>query len=77
MSNHFYGGVPIERVDFEKEFNKELEILTNNINELKARKYTGKKINYHFWTLKLNRANKALETGKVVLSEVGEQNERT
>ena len=67
MSNIFYGGVPIEQVDFEKEFDKELETLTNHINELKARKYAGKKINYHYWTLKLNRANKALEVGQVVL----------
>lgn len=68
MSSHFYGGVPIEQVDFKQDFNKELEQLTNTINELKARKYTGKKINYHFWTVKLNRANKALEVGKVELS---------
>lgn len=68
MSSHLYGGVPIEEVDFEKEFDKELEELTNRLNELKSRKATGKKINYHFWTLKLNRANKALETGQVTLS---------
>ena len=67
MSGHLYGGTPIESVDFEKEFDKELEELTNRINELKARKYTGKKINYHYWNLKLNRANKALEVGKVTL----------
>ena len=67
MSCNLYGGVPIEQVDFEKEFDKELEILTNHINELKTRKYTGKKINYHYWTLKLNRANKALEVGQVTL----------
>ena len=67
MSGHLYGGVPIEQVDFEKEFDKELETITNHINELKARKYTGKKINYRYWTLKLNRAKKALEVGQVVL----------
>ena len=66
MSGHLYGGIPIEEV--EKEFDKELEELTNRLNELKSRKATGKKINYHFWTLKLNRANKALETGQVTLS---------
>ena len=68
MSGHLYGGTPIENVDFEKEFDKELEELTNRINELKERKSTGKKINYHFWTLKLNRANKALEVGEITLS---------
>ena len=67
MRNIFYDGVPIEQVNFEKEFDKELETLTNHINGLKARKYTGKKINYHYWTLKLNRANKALKVGQVVL----------
>ena len=66
--SHLYGETPIEQVDFEKEFDKELEILTNHINDLKAKKYTGKKINYHIWTLKLNRANKALEVGQVTLS---------
>ena len=68
MSNFFYGGVPVEQVDFEKEFDKELEQLTDNINQLKARKGTGKKINYLYWTLKLNKANRALEVGTVTLS---------
>lgn len=68
MSGIFYGGTPIEQVDFEKEFDKELEILTNRINELKVRKYIGKKLDYHLWTLKLNKANKALEIGQVTLS---------
>lgn len=68
MSGIFYGGTPIEQVDFEKEFDKELEILTNRINELKVRKHTGKKLDYHLWTLKLNKANKALEIGQVTLS---------
>lgn len=68
MSGIFYGGTPIEQVDFEKEFDKELEILTNRINELKVRKYIGKKLDYHLWTLKLNKANKALEIGQVTLN---------
>ena len=49
MSNTFYGGIPVEQVDFEKEFDKELEQLTNNSYQLKARKYIGK-IDYHYWT---------------------------
>ena len=68
MGSIFYGGIPIEQVDFEKEFDKELQQLTDNINQLKVRKYTGKKIGYHFWTLKLNKANRALEVGTVALS---------
>lgn len=67
MSNTFYDGISVEQVDFEKEFEKELEQLTNHINQLKAKKDTGKKINYHYWTLKLNRANRALEVETVTL----------
>ena len=67
MSGVFYNGIPIEKVDFEKEFDKELEELANRINELKARKCNGKQINYQYWTLKLNSANKALEVGQVTL----------
>ena len=63
MSNTFYDGISVEQVDFEKE----LEQLTNHINQLKAKKDTGKKINYHYWTLKLNRANRALEVETVTL----------
>lgn len=68
MSGIFYGGIPIEEVDFEKEFDKELDSLSDKINELKARKYTNKKINYQYWTIKLSRANKAMEVGNVTLS---------
>ena len=67
MSGVFYNGIPIEKVDFEKEFDKELEELTNRINELKARKYNGKQVNYRYWTLKLNSSNKALEVGQATL----------
>lgn len=69
MSNTFYGGTPIEQVDFEKEFEKELERLTKNLYQLKGRKYIGKDIDYHYWTLKLNKANRALEVGTVTLSQ--------
>lgn len=67
MSNTFYDGIPVEQVDFEKEFEKELAQLTDHINQLKAKKDTGKKINYQYWTLKLNRANRALEVGTITL----------
>ena len=67
MSNMFYNGTPVEQVDFEKEFNKELETLINNINKLTAKKKSGKRINYNYWTIKLNQANKALEVGQIVL----------
>lgn len=68
MSSIFYNGTPIEEVDFEKEFNKELQELTDKINELKTKKYTNKKINYEYWALKLLRANRELEVGKVTIS---------
>ena len=64
MNTTFYDGTPIDRVDFEKEFHKELEKLELTLEELKKKEEY--KINY-YWTLKLNRANKALEVGKVVL----------
>lgn len=67
-SSHFYGGVPIENVDFEKEYNTELEVLKRQISDLEQRKIEkGDKFNYRFWTLKLNRANKALGQGVVSL----------
>lgn len=70
MNGELYGSVPVEQVDFEKEFDKEIAILEEHLNELKARRYSKdiKNKNYHYWTLKLNRANKALEVGQVVLS---------
>ena len=66
MSEIFYGGTPIEQVDFEKEFDKELEMLEGKINKLKEKRRTNEKFNY-LWTLKLNKANKALEIGRVTL----------
>lgn len=69
MGCTLYGGVPIEQVDFEKEFDKELAILEENIAHLKARRNSNNKRlkNYEYWTIKLNRANRALEVGQVVL----------
>ena len=68
MSNTFYGGVPVENVDFEKECREELKKLKEKIKELEKRLNSDKKMNHHFWTIKLNRANKALEVGEVTLS---------
>ena len=68
MDGIFYNDTPIEQIDFEKEFDKELEILTNKINELMIKKYTNKKLDYHLWTLKLNKANKALEIDQITLN---------
>lgn len=70
MSGIFYGGTPIEQVDFEKEFDKEIAILEEHIKELKARKKMKdiRNKNYQYWAIKLNRANKALEVGQVTLS---------
>lgn len=70
MSGLFYDGVPIEQVDFEKEFDKEISILEERLNELKARKKMKdiRNKNYHYWAIKLARANKALEVGQVTLS---------
>ena len=38
MSSHLYEGIPIKEVDFEKEFDKELEELTNRLNMSKIDK---------------------------------------
>lgn len=70
-NNHFYNGIPIDKVDFEAEFNQEFAELLNKLSDLKLREETGKRINYHYWTIKLHRANKALEVGKVSLDEMG------
>lgn len=67
MSRIFYGGTPIEQVDLKKEFDKELEMLEGKINKLKEKRRTNEKFNYYLWTLKLNKANKSLETGRVTL----------
>ena len=48
MSSMYYGGNPIEQIDFQKEFEKELENLANTVGQLKVKKYTNQKINYHY-----------------------------
>lgn len=65
MSSVFYGGTPIEQVNFEEEFDKEIRALADKVGELKAKKYTGEIKDYRYWTIKLARANKALEVGTV------------
>lgn len=66
--NIFYGGVPIEQVDFDKEYEKELTQLKLQIEQIEKKKETkGSKFNSKYWAMKLNRANKALENAKVVL----------
>ena len=68
MGNTLYNGVPVEEVGFEEEFDKELALLQSNIEEMLRRKAEkGDKFNYHFWAIKLSRANKAMEMGKVTL----------
>lgn len=68
MSNIFYGGTPVEHVDFEKEYEKELSQLEEKIAEMKAKKASNSKFNHEYWTIKLVKANKALEVGQVTLS---------
>lgn len=41
MSGVFYGGIPIEQVDFEAEFDKEIAVLEKRIKKLKERKKMG------------------------------------
>lgn len=68
MSNTYYGSVPIEQVDFDKEYEKELIRLKEQIKSLEERKKSkGEKFNSRYWTLKLNRANKALQESQITL----------
>lgn len=68
-SSIFYGGVPIEQVDFDAEYEKELAQLKARIEQIEEKKESkGSKFNSRYWTIKLNRANKALQNEKVTLS---------
>lgn len=68
MSNTYYGGVPIEQVDFDKEYEKELIQLKEQVKNLEERKKSKRaKFNNRYWTLKLNRANKALQESQITL----------
>lgn len=68
MSNTYYGGIPIEQVDFDKEYEKELIQLKEQIKSLEERKKSkGAKFNSRYWAIKLNRANKALQESQITL----------
>lgn len=68
MSNTYYGGIPIEQVDFDKEYEKELTQLKEQIKSLEERKKSkGAKFNSRYWVIKLNRANKALQESQITL----------
>lgn len=64
----FYGGVPIEHVDFDAEFEKELIQLKAQIEQLEKKKESkGSNFNSKYWTIKLNRVNKALQDAQITL----------
>lgn len=49
MSNTYYGGIPIEQVDFDKEYEKELTQLKEQIKSLEERKKSkGAKFNSRY-----------------------------
>lgn len=67
-SSTFYGGVPIEQVDFDVEYEKELAQLKIQIEQIEQKKKVkGSKFNSRYWTIKLNRANKALQDAQITL----------
>lgn len=67
-SSIFYDGVPIDKVDFEAEYSKELSNLLAQVSKLtKKQSEKGSKFNYRYWTIKLNKANKALEESQITL----------
>lgn len=70
MSNSiFYGGIPIEQVNFQEEATKELKILEQHITSIKEKLQNSEKDSYNFkyWAIKLHDANKRLEIGTVTL----------
>lgn len=69
-SNIFYGGIPIDEVDFEKEAAKELALLESHIAQIKEKLEKAKPgtYDYQYWTIKMRDANKRLEVGTVSLS---------
>ena len=52
MSNTFYGGIPVEQVDFEKEFDKEL-IFTHRDLQQPFTAYRISKESTCLWTLEM------------------------
>ena len=68
MSKIYYDNKPVEQINFEREFVKELEMLEGKINKLKEKRRTNEKFNYYLWTSKLNSANKALEVETITFS---------
>lgn len=67
-SSIFYGGVPIENVDFDAEYEKELAQLKAQIEQIEKKKEVkGSKFNSRYWTIKLNRANKTLQEAQITL----------
>lgn len=67
MSGVFYGGIPIEQVNFESEFDKEIAALEKRIKELKESKKmeNASDSDYQYWAMKLHGANKVLEISQV------------
>ena len=62
-SSTFYGGVPIEQVNFDVEYEKELAQLKIQIEQIEQKKKAkDSKFNSRYWTIKLNRANNAQVT---------------
>ena len=68
MSKIFYDNKPIKQINFEREFVEELEMLEDKINKLTEKRLTNEKFNYYLWVSKFNKANKALEVGKITFS---------
>lgn len=67
-SSIFYGGVPIENVDFDAEYEKELAQLKAQIEQIEKKKEVkGSEFNSRYWTIKLNRANKTLQEAQITL----------
>lgn len=71
MESILYGGIPINEVNFEEEFDRELAILESKVEELKMRQTCKdvKNKNYPYWVIKIRQANQALEVPMVIQSK--------
>lgn len=60
----FYGGVSIDEIDFDKEFDRELQALKDRVAYIESRK----SVNNRYWAMKMAKANRCLEEAEISLS---------
>ena len=63
MGSIYYDGIPIESLDVDKVYQEELQTLKDYIEKIESCPPTRRM----YWAIKMQRANKDLEVGKVTL----------